>query len=390
MPLTEYFYLLWSADYGRMEHNKYRVRFQTDDERILLFLGKMDAMKAAVLEEYRKMVWKEVPIPEITGDEVLMKVKYACICGSDQHIFRGEFHPRTRLPLIQGHEFSAEIVETGPEVKKLRKGDRVAVDPIIWCGKCPACERHHYPACTSLKLMGVDLDGGFAEYAKAPEHMLFRVSPGISDKQAALVEVLSIGFHACNRASVGPDDSLVIWGAGKVGQCILQAARTKTKNTLIMVDILDARLGMAEKAYPGIHVINAAQEDPVEKIRDITGGRGVDIAFEAVGHFKEIPGKVNPVRGCIQSIRGAGKVCVLGLSDEPTPILFKELIWKEASLVASRVTQGEFAETIENLQKGTLKPDALISDVLSADKAQEAFERLEAEPEKHLKILLKF
>ncbi|MBP1668583.1 MAG: hypothetical protein H6Q21_949, partial [Bacteroidetes bacterium] len=77
MPLTEYFYLLWSADYGRMEHNKYSVRFQTDDERILLFLEKMDAMKAAVLEEYRKMVWKEVPTPEITGDEVLMKVKYA-------------------------------------------------------------------------------------------------------------------------------------------------------------------------------------------------------------------------------------------------------------------------------------------------------------------------
>jgi threonine dehydrogenase-like Zn-dependent dehydrogenase len=346
-------------------------------------------MKAAVLEEYGKMVWKEVPTPEITGDEVLMKVRYACICGSDQHIFKGEFHPRTCLPLIQGHEFSAEIVETGPEVKSFRSGDRVAVDPIIWCGKCPACERHHYPACTTLKLIGVDLDGGFAEYVKAPEHMLFRVTPDITDEQAALVEVLSIGFHACNRASLEANDTLVIWGAGKVGQCILQAARTKTLKPIMMVDVLDARLGRAKKAYPDIHVINAAQEDPVEKIREITGGRGVDIAFEAVGHFKEIPGKVNPVRGCIQSIRGAGKVCVLGLSDEVTPVLFKELIWREAMLIASRVTHGEFAETIENLQKGTLKPDALVSDVLTADKAQEAFEMLEAEPEKHLKILLK-
>jgi 2-desacetyl-2-hydroxyethyl bacteriochlorophyllide A dehydrogenase len=346
-------------------------------------------MKAAVLEEYGKMVWKEVPTPEITGDEVLMKVRYACICGSDQHIFEGEFHPRTRLPLIQGHEFSAEIVETGPDVKIFRKGDRVAVDPIIWCGKCPACERHHYPACTTLKLMGVDLDGGFAEYVKAPEHMLFRITSDISDEQAALVEVLSIGFHACNRTSVETSDTLVIWGAGKVGQCILQAARTKTKNTLIMVDILDARLSRAKNAYPDIHVINAAQEDPVEKIRAITEGRGVDIAFEAVGHFQEITGKANPVRGCIQSIRGAGKVCVLGLSDEVTPVLFKELIWREATLIASRVTQGEFSETIENLQKGTLKPDALITDVFTADKAQEAFKMLRAEPEKHLKILLK-
>ena len=346
-------------------------------------------MKAAVLEKYGKIVWKEVPVPEFAGDEVLIKVRYACICGSDQHIFKGEFHPRTRLPLIPGHEFAGEIVDTGHSVKNFRKGDRVAVDPIIWCGKCPACERHHYPACTTLKLIGVDLDGGFAEYVKAPEDMLFRVTSDISDEQAALVEVMSIGFHACNRASVEKNDSVAIWGAGKVGQCILQAARTKTKNILIMVDVLDARLVRAKKTYPDIHVINAAKEDPVEKIREITGGRGVDIAFEAVGHFKEISGKVNPVRGCIQSIRGAGKVCVLGLSDEVTPVLFKELIWREAMLIASRVTHGEFAETIENLQKGTLQPDALISDILTADKAQEAFEMLGAEPEKHLKILLK-
>jgi len=347
-------------------------------------------MKAAVLEEYRKIVWKEIPTPVIAANEVLIKVKYACICGSDQHIFLGEFHPRTQVPLVQGHEFAGEIVETGSEVRNHKKGDRVAVDPIIWCGKCPACERHHYPACTSLKLIGVDLDGGFAEYVKAPEHMLYRITPDISDQQAALIEVLSIGFHACNRAKVENNDTIVIWGAGKVGQSILQAASTKTRATLIMVDILDARLGRAKKTYPDIHTINAAQEDPVEKIREITRGKGVDIAFEAIGHYKDLPGKVNPIRGCIQSIRGAGKICVLGLSDEVTPVLFKELIWREASIIASRVNHGEFKETIENLQKGALNPDALISDILTADKAQEAFEMLEAEPEKHLKILLKF
>ena len=345
-------------------------------------------MKAAVLEEYRKITWKEVPEPKIAGNEVLIKIKYACICGSDQHIFLGEFHPRTKVPLIPGHEFAGEIVETGPEVHSFKRGERVTVDPIIWCGKCPACERHHYPACTTLKLIGVDLDGGFAQYVKAPEHMLYRITPDITNEQAALVEVLSIGFHACNRAGLEGNDTVVIWGAGKVGQSILQAARTRTKTTLVMVDILDARLNRAKKTYPDIHTVNAALEDPVEKIKEITGGRGVDVAFESVGHYKDIPGKVNPIRGCIQSIRGAGRVCVLGLSDEVTPVLFKELIWREATIIASRVNHGEFSETIENLQKGTLNPDALISDILTADKAQEAFEMLEAEPEKHLKILL--
>ena len=350
----------------------------------------MKKMNAAVLTEYKKVEWKTVDIPRISGNEVLIKVGYACICGSDQHVFLGEFHPRTVLPLIQGHEFAGVIVETGPEVKNFKPGDRVAVDPIIWCGHCPACRKQHYPACSSLKLVGIDLDGGFSEFMKVPEKMLYRVTEKISDKQAALIEVLSIGFHACNRAKVCTGDTIAIWGAGKVGQSILQAVRTKTLNTVIMVDILDERLAIAKNAYSDIHVVNAAEIDAVEKIKEITGGEGVDIAFEAVGHAKEIPGVVNPVRGSIQAIRGAGTVCVLGLSSEPSPIVMKELIWKEGVIMTSRVSHGEFAETIENMNRGTLKPDAIVTDILHPSQTQEAFGMLEEEPQKHLKIMLKF
>lgn len=350
----------------------------------------MKKMNAAVLTGYKKVEWKSVDIPEISGNEVLLKVGYACICGSDQHVFLGEFHPRTVLPLIQGHEFAGAVVETGPDVKNFKPGDRVAVDPIIWCGHCPACMRQHYPACSTLKLVGIDLDGGFSEFMKVPETMLYRVTDKISDKHAALVEVLSIGFHACNRAKVCAGDTVVIWGAGKVGQSILQAVRTKTQNTVIMVDILDERLAIAKNAYSDIHVVNAAKIDAVEKIKELTGGEGVDIAFEAVGHTKDIPGVINPVRGCIQAIRGAGTVCVLGLSSEPSPIVMKELIWKEGVIMTSRVSHGEFAETIENMNRGTLKPDALVTDILHPSQTQEAFGMLEEEPQKHLKILLKF
>jgi len=347
-------------------------------------------MNATVLTEYGKIEWKQVPIPEISHNEVLIKVSYGCICGSDQHVFKGEFHPRTSVPLIPGHEFAGTIVQTGPEVKHFKEGERVAVDPIIWCGHCPACRRGHYPACTSLKLVGIDLDGGFSEYMKVPETMLYRISGHISEEHAALVEVLSIGFHACKRAAVQEADKVVIWGAGKVGQCILQAAKTKTRGMIILVDLLDERLVIAARAYPDVQLINASNTNAVEKIKELTGGEGVDIAFEAVGHAREIPGVVNPVRGCIQAIRGGGKVCVLGLSSEPSPIVMKELIWKEGTIVTSRVSHGEFAETIDNLQRGTLKPDVLITDILHPSRAQRAFEMLEEEPEKHLKILLKF
>jgi threonine dehydrogenase-like Zn-dependent dehydrogenase len=350
----------------------------------------MNKMKAAVLTEYRKVEWKEVDVPSISGNEVLIKVGYACICGSDQHVFLGEFHPRTAVPLIQGHEFAGTVVKTGAAVRNFMAGDRVAVDPIIWCGHCPACKRQHYPACSNLKLVGIDLDGGFSEYMKVPETMLYKVTEKISDRHAALIEVLSIGFHACKRAGVKEGDRIVIWGAGKVGQSILQAVRTKTGNTVVMVDILDERLAIAKKAYDDIFTVNAAKEDAVRKISEITGGEGVDIAFEAVGHPAEMADVINPVRGCVQAIRGAGIVCVLGLSSEPSPVVMKELIWKEGVIMTSRVSHGEFAETIENMNRGTLKPDAIVTDIVHPSVTQEAFEMLEREPQKHLKIMLQF
>ncbi|MDP4223309.1 MAG: alcohol dehydrogenase catalytic domain-containing protein [Bacteroidota bacterium] len=349
----------------------------------------MKTMHAAVLEKYGRFEWKKVKQPEIAENEVLVKVAYAGICGSDQHIFKGEFHPRTTLPFVPGHEFGGFITETGPAVRNFRAGELVAVDPIIWCGKCPACLRHHYPACTTLKILGVDMNGGFGEYINVPEHMLYRIDTSVPPHHAAMVEILSIGFHACSRAKVKADDTVLIWGAGKVGQSILQAVRTKTTNKVIMVDIIDKRLNLAKKHFPDIYTINAGDQDPVKRINEITGGDGVDVAFEAVGHYTEIPGRPNPVRGCIQSIRGAGTVCVLGLGDEPAPVLMKELIWKEGTLIASRVSHGEFAETIENLGKGTLKPDAMITDILDPAKIQAGFEMLEKEPGDHLKILLK-
>ncbi len=185
-------------------------------------------MKAAVLTEYKKIQWQDVPEPEIGDSDVLIKISYASICGTDQHIFNGEFHPRTKLPLIPGHEFVGEIADTGKNVSGFNVGDRVAVDPIIWCGKCPACEIGHYPACTSLKLLGIDMDGGFAEYVASKDSMLYKIDPAISDRDAALVEPYAIGFHASKRAGVQDGDTIAFYGAGKIGQPIMQAARTIT------------------------------------------------------------------------------------------------------------------------------------------------------------------
>jgi threonine dehydrogenase-like Zn-dependent dehydrogenase len=347
-------------------------------------------MKAAVLESYNHFVWKEVPSPKVKNGEVLVRIKLASICGTDMHIFPGDFHPRTQVPFIPGHEMGGVVQEIGEGVVGFSIGDKVAVDPIIWCNECPACQRKHYPACVKLKILGVDLDGGFAELISVPPHMLFKVPANIPDEHVALVEIFGIGFHANKRAQTQEGQTLAIWGAGRVGQVILQAARTKTKETIYVVDILENRLEIAKKNNANVVAINALKENPVEAIKKYTNGKGVDIAFEAVGHASEIEGVFTPIRACINSIRGGGKVCVLGLSDEPAPIVFKEMIWKEATIVSSRVTDGEFAEVIENMNRENLKPEALISKIMFGSQAQEAFELIQKEKEKYLKVLLDF
>ncbi|MCX6238682.1 MAG: zinc-binding dehydrogenase [Bacteroidia bacterium] len=231
---------------------------------------------------------------------------------------------------------------------------------------------------------------GFCQYVAVAESMLYKVPPHLSSKYAALVEIYAIGFHANKRAGVKSGETLAIWGAGRVGQVILQAARTKTKEKIFVVDILDSRLKIAAESNNNIIAINALRENPVEVIKRYTDGKGVDIAFEAVGHAYPVKDVVHPVRGCIQSIKGGGTVCVLGLSDEAAPIVFKELIWKEARIITSRVSHGEFAEAIDQLAKGNLNPEALISEIMPTEQIQKAFELLESNPERYLKILIDF
>ena len=346
-------------------------------------------MKAAVIKEYGTISLQEVNRPNLPDNYVLVRVKFASICGSDQHIFKGEFHPRTRLPLTPGHEFAGVVEAVGKSVKSIHPGEKVTVDPILWCGKCAACQIGHYPACTSLRLIGVDIDGGFGEFVSVPEHTIFKVPEHISDEFAALIEILSIGFHASARSGLREQDDLLIVGAGKVGQSILHAASTITRGKIFLADILDERLAIAKSAFPNLVTINTTQKDPVAFIREMTDGRGVDVAIEAVGHEVNVEGRLNPVRTCIQAIRGAGTVCCLGLGDHPTAILMKELIWKEAKIVASRVSHGEFAKAIEALDKGLIHPESMITGVLDLKDAQRGFELLENEPGKHLKILLK-
>lgn len=346
-------------------------------------------MKAPVLITYGSIEWKSVPDPQPAPNQALIQVNYASICGTDLHVFSGAFKERTSLPLILGHEFAGEIVEVSESVDSALVGDRVAVDPIIWCGECPACRAQHYPACESLKLLGIDLDGGFAQFVAADADKLYHLPDTISDRHAALIEVFSIGFHVTNRAAVSAGNSVAVFGAGRAGQCIIQAARTKTDAPIYAIDVLDSRLKLAEQINENVTGINPTRDDPREVIREMTNGYSVDIAIESVGHARQIPDVPNPVQCAIDSIRSGGTVCMIGLGDQTSEILTKRLVLKEANLLTSRVTQGEFQETIDAMEQGIIFPEPLISAEYPGSETHKAITSLEKTPEQYLKILLR-
>ncbi len=180
-----------------------------------------------------------------------------------------------------------------------------------------------------------------------------------------------------------------MFGAGKIGQSIVQAAKTITSNTVFAVDVLPERLAMLTRAYPDVIAIDAREADPVAVIKEITGGRGVDIAFEAVGEAKEIEGRVTTVRQAVRSIRGGVAGCASSVwATRGNRSCSRKLIWKEGTIVTSRVSHGEFKDAIEHLAKGCLEADAMITAELPMRRVQDAYEMLEREPRKYLKVLL--
>ena len=344
-------------------------------------------MLAAVLADDRCIGVQEVPAPRPGPGEVLVAPRYASICGTDQHVFLGEFKGRVRYPAILGHEFSAVVEAVGPGVSDLAPGDRVAVDPIVPCLRCVACINGRLSACRRLKLLGIDLPGGFAQRVAVPAHSCFRLPEEVSLHDAALTELFSLGIHACRRAEIEPGDVVVILGAGKLGLAILSIARRMGADTIVVTDRLPWRLGVA-KALGADVVLDVTQVDPVAEVMKLTGGEGADRVMEAVGHA--IPGVTGkqPMTEAAAMVRSAGRVVVLGQGPEEEPVFWKPFVWKEAEIIASRVTLGEFPRAIRMLARGLLPVQKIVTHELPLERVADAFALMLDPGAQALKVLL--
>ncbi len=345
-------------------------------------------MKAGILYGDNDIRVGDAADPHIGPDDVLVKSQYAGICGTDLHIYRGEFHNRVTYPAIQGHEFGGIVEEIGAHVEGIAVGERVVVDPILSCHACPACLSGHINACRSLKLLGVDLEGGYGQYVAAPANHVLKLPDSVPMAHAPMVEMYGLGHHVLQRGRVQPGEIVVLLGAGKLGLSILDVlCHSASPGLTIAIDLQPFRLDTARKLGAD-HTINVMETDPVEAVMELTGNAGADCVIEAVGHYHTIDGQESPLAQAVQMVRNGGRIVTAGLGEQCSAVHFKTLVIKEAEIIATRVTMGEFPRAIRMMSKGVLHPDLLITHQMSMHDVTRAFEIVDQDQPDTIKIVL--
>ncbi|MCI9142012.1 MAG: zinc-dependent alcohol dehydrogenase family protein [Lachnospiraceae bacterium] len=239
-------------------------------------------MKAAVFQGKEKIVIQERSVPELRDDEVLIRVAACGVCGTDVHIYRGEKgSAQVNPPVVLGHEFAGTVAAVGKAVKAWKIGDKVAVDPNIYCGKCEMCHSGKKNLCESLSAVGVTRDGGFAEYCAVPEAQCYRLNDDIELVQGAMAEPLSCCLHGMEMAEVRPGDHVCIIGGGAIGLIMLQLARLAGAATVSVSEPVEMRRNVAVKLGAD-YVFDPLEEAPGEACRQKLG-RGADVVIECAG-----------------------------------------------------------------------------------------------------------
>ncbi|MCL4819147.1 MAG: alcohol dehydrogenase catalytic domain-containing protein [Vicinamibacteria bacterium] len=345
-------------------------------------------MKAGILYGARDIRVGHVPDPELGPGQVLIKSAYAGLCGTDLHIYRGEFSARVGYPAVPGHEFGGTVEECGRDVRGLERGDAVAIDPIVSCHACTPCLTGRINACRALRLLGIDLPGGSAQYVVAPASHAFKLPERVPLAHAPLVEVYGLGHHVLARGRVEAGETVVILGAGKLGLAVLDVlCHGASPGCAIAVDVDPARLAIAARLGAEA-TIDARHVDPVEQVLELTDGIGADCVIECIGHWHDVPGRAEPLEQAVRMLRSAGRIVTAGLGDQPTSVHFRSLVIKEAQIIASRVSLGEFPRALRMLDKGLLHPALMITDRLPMREVGRAFERLDAEDPRMIKMVL--
>ncbi len=337
-------------------------------------------MRAARLIDVQKIIVSEVQKPELGHGEVLVKIRAAGVCGTDLHIYAGH-RPDIQLPRVMGHELAGEISELGGGVRGFEVGDHVSIDPVLACGQCYTCRSGRRNLCTSIKCLGCQTDGGFQDFvvAKAPD--VHKIKPDIPFEHAAMCEPFSIAAQVLERSELKKGDHVAIFGSGTIGLCILQVLKLNGANVLI-TDIIDSRLDKARELGADI-TVNTARQNLKDPVNDFAGNEGVNIVIEAVGEARLMNDAVSIVT------RG-GRIVVLGMDKQPTDLTEFDFVRTELDIRGSVLNNNKFPQVVKWLEKGQIKPQAMITGVYPIENIQQAFEDINKNPQEALKVIITF
>jgi hypothetical protein len=337
-------------------------------------------MKAVYLEAPGVIYMKEIPMPESKPGFAIIRIKAASICGSDVGAYRGH-NVLVTYPRILGHEVAGEIVEIGHNDQGLKAGDRVILDPYVYCGKCYPCSIGRTNCCEHLEVLGVHRDGAMAEFFSHPDHLLHKVPEAMPWELVPLAEPLTISLHSIHRAALKAGEFITIIGAGPIGLVAALVAK-EYGAAPILIDVLDERLDYA-KSLGVDHVINVAKTDAVEAIKAITGGVMSHAVVEASGSNQAI-------RATFDYVSYAGRIVFTGWPKTDTEIPTALITKKELDLRGSRTSAGEFQEALELIAQGKVNVGATISKRVAFEDLAQAVADQSATPEKYLKIISVF
>jgi len=308
---------------------------------------------------------EEIDSPVCADGEALVRVHAAGICGSDMAIFTGK-HPRAKPPLVMGHEFAGEILEIQPGAIEtpLAVGDKVTAYPLLMCGECLACRSGFSHVCRDLKLIGIDRDGGFAEYVSVPLDLIVKFPDALSFDQGALIEPLAVAVHALEMAGKPDWQNAVVIGCGPIGLLVGWCLQYAGIENLLLCDISPQRVRRA--AGFNFQVINSENDNLVDRVTEMTQGEGADIVFECAGSAPAA------LQMC-DLVRPRGKIIMVSVHKEPHPVDLRAITFKEISMVGTRVyTRSDFQRAVEMMPE--LPYQHVISHRFGLERGAEGFD----------------
>jgi len=343
-------------------------------------------MIAAVMTGLKTIEMQKRLIPVPKDNEVLVKIKHVGLCGSDIHFYE---HGRIGdvvmdRPTVLGHESAGEIVEVGKDVKDLKVGDMVALEPGVGCGKCEFCKTGRYNLCPDVAFMAIPgYDGAFAEYVAYPYDMAFKLPEEMDTIEGGLIEPLAVGFHAASQSGIKVGQSAVILGSGCIGLVTLLVLKMMGISEIYVADVIDKRLQKA-KEFGATRVIKADTEDTVKTIMELTGGKGVDCVFETAGN------KITTAQ-TVKLVKGGGVVTIVGMSAESViPYDISALVWKEATIKTVFRYRNLYPTAIKAVAAGQIPLKAVASDYFKFQDVQKAMDYNIKNKNDVIKIVIEF